>query len=95
MKNKYLYNMQFATLLFFLIDSFFINVGYNILTINNTDGIFDIIIGGVFIIIFLIIILYIKANLKQDIISKIMSLKFLKYPLSFILIIILGIILSL
>lgn len=91
MKNKYLYNMQFATLTFFLINSFFINVGYNILTTKSmTDTIFDIIIGGILILLFLFLILWIRKNYKQDLIKTIMSFKILKYPLSLLLIITLG-----
>ena len=82
MKNKYLYNMQFSTLSFFLINSFFINVGYNIFTTKcMTSSIFDIIIGGVFILLFLCLILWIRKYYKKDIINTIMSFRFLKYPL--------------
>jgi len=87
MKNKYLYNMQFSTLSFFLINSFFINIGYNIFTTKcMTSSIFDIIIGGVFILLFLCLILWIRKYYKKDIINTIMSFRFLKYPLSLLLI---------
>lgn len=92
MKNKYLYNMQYATLIFFLVNSFFINVGYQVLTsISNTDSIIDIIVGGILIIIFLITILWIRKYYDKDIIDTILSFKYLKYPLLITLIIILGI----
>ena len=85
-------NYNSYPLVFFLITSFFINVGINTLsTINKTDAIIDIIIGSIFIMIFLLIILWLKSKYDSDIINTIASFKYLKYPLSIFLLIILSI----
>ena len=92
MNNKNILNIEYKTLVFFLVNSFFINVGYNIITLNsNTDSIIDIIIGSIFILMFLGIILGIRNYYKKDLIDIINSYKYLKYPLFLVLLIILGI----
>ena len=58
--NKYLNNIEYGTLTFFIINSFFINVGYNIFTsISNNDSIIDIIISSILVLILIGIILFI------------------------------------
>ena len=92
MKNKYLYNMQFFTLVFFLINSFFINIGYNFLTnISYNDTVIDIIIGSIFIILFLLLVINIRKYYDKDIIDTILDFRILKYPLFIILLIIFSI----
>jgi len=92
MKNRYIYNLDFATLSFFLVNSYFINVGFNVLTINSmTDSIIDIIIGGIMIILFVSLVLWIRKCYDKDLISTIFSFKILKYPLTILLLIIIGI----
>lgn len=87
MKINKLNNIQFGTLVFFLINSFFINFGLSYLTnINKNDAIIDIIIGGVFIILFLFIILWIRKQYNYNLIEIISTFSILKYPLFFILI---------
>ena len=55
-----------------------------------TSSLFDIIIGGLFIILFLCLILWLRKHYDKDIVSIIMSFKFLKYPLTFLLLIVLS-----
>lgn len=91
MKLTKLNNIQFGTLVFFLINSFLINFGISSLTnINNNDSIIDIMIGGLFTIILLLIILWIRNKYKKDIIEIISSFKLFKYPILILLIITLG-----
>ena len=92
MKSKFFYNLEYATLTFFLINSFFINVGLNTITsISNNDSIIDIIIGGIFITSFLILFLWLKSKYKKNIIDIIKTFKIIKYPLLIILLIALTI----
>lgn len=88
MKTNKLNNIQFGTLVFFLINSFLINFGISSLTIiNNNDSIIDIIIGGIFTIVLLIILLWIRAQYKGDLIEIVSSFKLFKYPIFILLII--------
>lgn len=86
--NKEFNNIQFGTLLFFLINSFLINFGLSSLTcISNNDGIIDIILGGIFLILFLFLILWIRKEYDKDLIEIINTFSFFKYPIFFILLI--------
>lgn len=90
MKNKYFYNLEYAILSFFLINSFFINVGYNSLINGNNDFIIDIIIGSIIIISFISILLILRKHFNKSIIELFNSFKYLKYPLFLLITIIIG-----
>ena len=89
--NKYLNNIEYGTLAFFLINSFFINVGYNLFTSTSlNDSILDILIGSILILILLSIILFIRSYYKKDLLN-IINNSILKYPLLLIITISLSI----
>lgn len=70
MKKDKITSLQYATLTFFLLNSFLMNVGYNHLTtLSYNDSIFDIIIGGFFILLFSFIIFKIHHNNKGNIVD--------------------------
>ena len=72
MKKDKITSLQYATLTFFLLNSFLMNVGYNRLTtLSYNDSIFDIIIGGFFILLFSFIIFKIHHNNKGNIVDTI------------------------
>ncbi len=63
MKQNNITQLQYGTLIFFLLNSFIINIGYyNLTTTSKTDSILDILIGGCIIILLGKIILYIQKN---------------------------------
>ena len=69
MKQDKITSLQYATLTFYLLNSFFMNVGYYTITkISNNDSIFDILIGGIGIIILFTIVSYIRKQNKENII---------------------------
>lgn len=70
MKKDKITSLQYATLTFFLLNSFLMNVGYNrITTLSYNDSIFDIIIGGIFILLFSFIIFKIHHNNRGNIVD--------------------------
>ena len=85
-------SLQYATLTFFLLNSFLMNIGYyNIIRISENDSIFDILIGGIGIIVFFLIISFIRRKNKNNIIQTInqLSPKIFRIILFFIISIIL------
>lgn len=86
-------SLQYATLTFFLLNSFLMNIGYYSITkINENDSIFDILIGGIGIIILFLIVSYIRSRNKDNIIQSVNRLfpKVFRIIFFFITFIILG-----
>ena len=53
MKKNKITSLEYSTITFFLVNSFLMNVGFNILTSKSkTDSILDIILGGILILAF-------------------------------------------
>lgn len=93
MKQDKITSLQYATLTFFLLNSFFMNVGYYTITrISNNDSIFDILIGGIGIIILFCIVSYIRKQNKINIIEYIKE--YLPKPISLIIYLIFFIIIG-
>ena len=93
MKSDKITSLQYATLCFFLLNSFTMNVGFGIITNNSfNDSLIDLILGGCLIIGFSFIIFYIHNSNHNNIIDVINSFpKWLKLSLFSILFIVLGI----
>ena len=61
MKNDKITSIQYATLTFFMLTSFFMNSGFYILIkISKNDSLFSILLGGVLILLFQFFIFYIR-----------------------------------
>lgn len=94
MKQNKITSLQYATLCFFLLNSFIMNVGYHTITnISNNDSLLDILLGGLGIIIFSFIIFFIRNMDNQNIIERINNNfpKYLKFLIYLVFIIIIGI----
>ena len=53
MKKNKITSLEYSTITFFLVNSFLMNVGFNILTSKSkTDSILDILLGGILILAF-------------------------------------------
>lgn len=90
MKNDKITSIQYATLTFFMLTSFFMNSGFYILIkISKNDSLFSILLGGVLILLFQFFIFYINRKNNDNILVTIKE----KYP-SIIKIILYLIILS-
>ena len=91
MNKFHLTYLQVATLCFFLVNSFTVTFGYNFLTnINNTDSIFDVLLGGGIILIYALVIMLLKnKNQNKNLIDLINDLGLVKWLVFPILIIIL------
>ena len=94
MKQDKITSLQYATLCFFLLNSFVMNVGfYTITNISFNDSLIDIIFGGCFIVSFSFIVFYIHRSNDKNIIEVINDSfpKWLKLILFLILFIVIGI----
>lgn len=93
MKPNKITLLQYSIITFFLLNSFFMNVGYHLLTIySGTDAIFDILLGGIFILLFSMFLFHFQRVKKKNIIDTILASSFPKL-LCYILLLILFIIL--
>ena len=53
MKKNKITSLEYSTITFFLVNSFLMNVGFNVLTSKSkTDSILDILLGGILILAF-------------------------------------------
>ena len=94
MKQDKITSLQYATLCFFLLNSFIMNIGfYTITNISFNDSLIDIILGGCLIFGFSFIIFYIHRSNDKNIIEVISNTfpKWLKLILFLVLFIVIGI----
>lgn len=71
MKNK-ITILQYSTLTFFLLTSFFMNSGlYILIKLSKNDSIFSILLGGLLILVFQFFTLYMNRNYKENILVMI------------------------
>ncbi len=70
MKQDTITSFQYSTLLFFLLNSFLMNVGYHTFLVNrNVDCLIDVLLGGVLILIFCSFLFYFQRKTKESLLS--------------------------
>ena len=70
MKKNKITSLEYSTITFFLVNSFLINVGFNILTSKSkTDSILDILLGGILILAFSFLVSNFQKKEKDSIIT--------------------------
>lgn len=93
MKPNKITSLQYSTIIFFLLNSFLMNVGYHSLTsYSYNDSILDILLGGTLIFLFSIFLFTFQRNKKDSILDTINKHfpKTIQIPILLLLLFIIG-----